>query len=317
MSYRENLSTHLLLILVAAVWGSTWAVGRFLSYGLDDANRASMGPATSAWLRYVFAVIAFMAWCWLYRDKGGPRFLPQGNKAWKYTFLMALLGTMGYQLLFMNGMKWTAAGDASLIIPMNPVFTVLLAIPLLGQKLSLRMVFGLLIGLVGVATVVGWSPNTEIPFNHRLIGAVMIALAALTWAATSNLTKMALIDGTIGTSLEIVVWYSIVGWILLTPWMLAEVWQSGIPIPNTTEWISVAYLGLIYTVLTYAWFARGIDRIGATAAASYVFLVPVFGVLSGWLLLDENIGLSMLIGFCLIVFGVREVQRESERLSAD
>ena len=191
MSYRENLSTHLLLILVAAVWGSTWAVGRFLSYGLDDANRASMGPATSAWLRYVFAVIAFMAWCWLYRDKGGARFLPQGNKAWKYTFLMALLGTMGYQLLFMNGMKWTAAGDASLIIPMNPVFTVLLAIPLLGQKLSLRMVFGLLIGLVGVATVVGWSPNTEIPFNHRLIGAVMIALAALTWAATSNLTKMA------------------------------------------------------------------------------------------------------------------------------
>ena len=36
MSYRENLSTHLLLILVAAVWGSPWAVGRFLSYGLDD-----------------------------------------------------------------------------------------------------------------------------------------------------------------------------------------------------------------------------------------------------------------------------------------
>ena len=230
---------------------------------------------------------------------------------------MALLGTMGYQLLFMNGMKWTAAGDASLIIPMNPVFTVLLAIPLLGQRLSLRMILGLLIGLFGVATVVGWSPNTEIPFNHRLIGAVMIALAALTWAATSNLTKMALIDGTIGTSLEIVVWYSIVGWILLTPWMLAEVWQSGIPIPSIAEWMSVAYLGLISTVLTYAWFARGIDRIGATAAASYVFLVPVFGVLSGWLLLDENIGVSMAIGFCLIVFGVREVQTESERLSAD
>jgi len=230
---------------------------------------------------------------------------------------MALLGTMGYQLLFMNGMKWTAAGDASMIIPMNPVFTVLLAVPLLGQRLSPRMVLGLLVGLIGVSIVVSWSPNTEIPFNHRLIGAVMIGLAALTWAATSNLTKMALLDGTIGTSLEIVVWYSIVGWVLLTPWMLVEIWQSGMPIPNATEWISVAYLGVISTVLTYAWFARGIDRIGATAAASYVFLVPVFGVLSGWLLLDESIGVSMLVGFCLIVFGVSEVQRESERLSAD
>ena len=316
MSYRENLSTHLLLLLVAAVWGSTWAIGRFLSYGIDDANRASMGPATSAWLRYVFAVLAFAAWCWVYRKRGGPRILPQGRKAWRYTFWMAILGTMGYQLLFMNGMKWTAAGDASLIIPVNPVFTVLLAVPMLGQRLSSRMVLGLVVGLAGVATVVGWSPNTDIPFEHRLIGDVMIGLAALTWAATSNLTKMALSEGTLGTSLEIVVWYSIVGWALLTPWMLFEVWSSGVPEPSAAEWVSVAYLGLISTVLTYAWFARGIDKIGATAAASYVFLVPVFGVLSGWLMLGESVGVSMLVGFCLIVIGVREVQRESERLSS-
>ncbi|MAR41857.1 MAG: hypothetical protein CMB58_002325 [Methanobacteriota archaeon] len=316
MSYRENLSTHLLLLMVAAIWGSTWAIGRFLSYGLDDANRASMGPATSAWLRYVFAVFAFAAWCWIYRNKGGPRILPRERKAWKYTFWMALLGTMGYQLLFMNGMKWTAAGDASLIIPVNPVFTVLLAVPMLGQRLSSRMVLGLFFGLAGVATVVGWSPNTDIPFEHRLIGDVMIALAALTWAATSNLTKMALSEGTVGTPLEIVVWYSIVGWALLTPWMFIEVWNTGVPEPSSAEWASVAYLGLVSTVLTYAWFARGIDRIGSTAAASYVFLVPVFGVLSGWLMLGESIGVSMLVGFCLIVFGVREVQRESEKLSS-
>ena len=216
----------------------------------------------------------------------------------------------------MNGMKWTAAGDASLIIPVNPVFTVLLAVPMLGQRLSSRMVLGLLFGLAGVATVVGWSPNTDIPFEHRLIGDVMIALAALTWAATSNLTKMALSEGTVGTPLEIVVWYSIVGWVLLTPWMLIEVWSTGVPVPSSAEWASVAYLGLVSTVLTYAWFARGIDRIGTTAAASYVFLVPVFGVLSGWLMLGESIGVSMLVGFCLIVIGVREVQRESEKLSS-
>ena len=275
-----------------------------------------MGPATSAWLRYVFAVFAFAAWCWIYRNKGGPRILPRERNAWKYTFWMALLGTMGYQLLFMNGMKWTAAGDASLIIPVNPVFTVLLAVPMLGQRLSSRMVLGLLFGLAGVATVVGWSPNTDIPFEHRLIGDVMIALAALTWAATSNLTKMALSEGTVGTPLEIVVWYSIVGWVLLTPWMLIEVWSTGVPVPSSAEWASVAYLGLVSTVLTYAWFARGIDRIGTTAAASYVFLVPVFGVLSGWLMLGESIGVSMLVGFCLIVIGVREVQRESEKLSS-
>ena len=63
-------------------------------------------------------------------------------------------------------------------------------------------------------------------------------------------------------------------------------------------------------------FAKGIELIGPTAASSYVFLVPVFGVLGGWLLLGEEIGVSMILGFVLIVVGVTEVQRESERLSA-
>ena len=312
-----NLGTHLLLLLVAIIWGSTWAVGRFLSYGMDESTGANLGPATAAWMRYLVAVIAFVAWCWIYRNRNGPRMLPHDSRSWRYTVWLGLLGTMAYQLLFMHGMKWTAAGDASLIIPINPVFTVLLAAPMLGQKVTKRMAFGLLLGIVGVGAVVGWSPNTDIPFEHRLLGDTMIVLAALAWATNSNLTKIALEEDGIGTTEELVIWYSIVGWIMLTPWMLAEIWSSGIPNPNTAEWGSIVYLGLFSTVLTYVWFARGIDRIGPTAAASYVFLVPIFGVLSGWALLDESIGASMLVGFVLIVMGVREVQRESERLRVD
>ena len=315
--FEGNLGTHLLLLLVAVIWGTTWAVARFLSYGLDESTGANLGPATAAWLRYLVVVIAFVAWCWAYKNRNGPRMLPHDSRSWRYTVWLGLLGTMAYQLLFMHGMKWTAAGDASLIIPVNPVFTVLLAAPMLGQKVTKRMAFGLLLGIVGVSVVVGWSPNTDIPFEHRLLGDAMIVLAALAWATNSNLTKIALEEDGIGTTEELVIWYSIVGWIMLTPWMLAEIWGSGIPNPNTAEWGSIVYLGLFSTVLTYVWFARGIDRIGPTAAASYVFLVPIFGVLSGWALLDESIGASMLVGFVLIVMAVREVQRESERLRAD
>jgi len=315
--FEGNLGTHLLLLLVAVIWGTTWAVARFLSYGLDESTGANLEPATAAWLRYLVVVIAFVAWCWAYRNRNGPRMLPHDSRSWRYTVWLGLLGTMAYQLLFMHGMKWTAAGDASLIIPVNPVFTVLLAAPMLGQKVTKRMAFGLLLGIVGVSVVVGWSPNTDIPFEHRLLGDAMIVLAALAWATNSNLTKIALEEDGIGTTEELVIWYSIVGWIMLTPWMLAEIWDTGIPNPNTAEWGSIVYLGLFSTVLTYVWFARGIDRIGPTAAASYVFLVPIFGVLSGWVLLDESIGASMLVGFVLIVMGVREVQRESARVRVD
>ena len=136
------------------------------------------------------------------------------------------------------------------------------------------------------------------------------------WAATSNLTKIMLSWENGYSSLEIVVWYSITGWALLSPWVIAENWGSAVPEPSSAEWLTIAYLGVISTVLSYVLFAKGIELIGPTAASSYVFLVPVFGVLGGWLLLDEEIGASMILGFALIVIGVTEVQRESERLSA-
>ena len=309
------MSTHLLLVLVAVIWGSTWAAGRFLSYGLNEDNPATLSPATSAWLRYAFAVSVFFVWSISSRGERSFRFLPPNRESWVYSIWLGLLGTMAYQLLFMHGMSWTAAGDASLIIPMNPVFTVLLAVPMLGQRISARMSVGLLIGIAGVAVVVGWSPNSGIPIEHRILGDLMVLLAALSWAATSNLTKIMLSWESGYSSLEIVVWYSVTGWALLFPWVIAENWGSAVPDPSSAEWITIAYLGVISTVLSYVLFAKGIELIGPTAASSYVFLVPVFGVLGGWLLLDEEIGASMILGFVLIVVGVTEVQRESERLS--
>lgn len=315
--WKKNLGTHLLLVLVAVIWGSTWAAGRFLSYGLNEDSPATLSPATSAWLRYAFAVSVFFAWSIVSRGERSFRFLPPDRKSWIFSIWLGFLGTMAYQLLFMHGMSWTAAGDASLIIPMNPVFTVLLAIPMLGQKISTRMSLGLLVGISGVVVVVGWSPNSGIPIEHRILGDTMILFAALSWAATSNLTKIMLSWEKGYSSLEIVVWYSVSGWILLSPWMLFENWGLPIPEPSSAEWLTIAYLGIISTVLSYVLFAKGIELIGPTAAASYVFLVPVFGVLGGWLLLDEEIGVSMILGFILIVVGVTEVQRESERLSVD
>ncbi|HJL54791.1 MAG: DMT family transporter [Candidatus Thalassarchaeaceae archaeon] len=317
---EESLVTHLLLLMVVIIWGSSWAVGRILSSGLDSERPATLDPATAAWLRYAVVVVMFFAWC-TYKSLSGGRIraLPPDRITWVSVLWIGFFGVMIYQLLFMHGMKWTAAGDASLIIPINPVFTALLAAPMLGQPISRKMALGLLLGMAGVTAVVGWSPNVDIPFKHRIVGDAMIMLAALSWATTSNLTKriMERRGGEAEASaLEIVIWYSFVGWLMLTPWMLYELWGSPLPAPTVVEWVSIVYLGAFSTVLAYVWFAIGIERLGPTAAASYVFLVPVFGVMTGWGLLGERIGASMLVGFALIVVGVREVQRESERLEA-
>ena len=311
MGNEKHLGVHGLMILVVFSWGMAWAVGRILALGLP--------PMTGAWLRYVLTMVLFYAWFAGRALKGKQaNWLPSGRQTWKTLTLIAITGVLGYQLFFMNGMRYTAAGDASLIITFNPIFTVLLAAPMLGQEITRRMFLGLFCGFSGVAVVTGWSPNTDIPFEERILGDFMILLAALCWAMTTNNTKR-MMEQRNGeqeaTTLEIVVWYSLIGTALLTPLAAWETWQYGFPEPTLNDWYAVIYLAAISTVLAYYWFAIGVEKLGATAAASYIFLMPVFGVLGGVLLLGEKLGWTLFLGFILIAMGVRVVQRESERLS--
>ena len=310
MSFANQWRVHGLMILVVFSWGMSWAVGRILALGLP--------PMTGAWLRYVLTMVLFYLWFLGRALKGNEvNWLPTGRQTWRTLTLIAITGVLGYQVFFMNGMRLTAAGDASLIITFNPIFTVLLAAPMLGQQISRKMFVGLFCGFIGVGVVTGWSPNTDIPFEDRILGDLMILLASLNWAMTTNNTKR-MMEQRNGeqkaTTLEIVVWYSLIGTVLLTPLAAWETWQHGIPEPTLTDWYAIIYLAAISTVLAYYWFAIGVEKLGATAASSYIFLMPVFGVLGGVILLDENIGWTLLLGFILIVIGVRVVQRESEAL---
>ena len=310
MSFVNQWRVHGLMILVVFCWGMAWAVGRILALGLP--------PMTGAWLRYVLTMVLFYLWFLGRALKGNEvNWLPTGRQTWRTLTLIAITGVLGYQVFFMNGMRLTAAGDASLIITFNPIFTVLLAAPMLGQQISRKMFVGLFCGFIGVAVVTGWSPNTDIPFEDRILGDLMILLASLNWAMTTNNTKR-MMEQRNGeqkaTTLEIVVWYSLIGTVLLTPLAAWETWQHGIPEPTLTDWYAIIYLAAISTFLAYYWFAIGVEKLGATAASSYIFLMPVFGVLGGVILLDENIGWTLLLGFILIVIGVRVVQRESEAL---
>ena len=302
----RGLNVHLLMLMVSMIWGGSWAVGRLLALSLP--------PATGAWMRYIACMIAFYMW-FGYKAASGQdvRWLPGSRDSWWRVSVIALFAVMGYQLLFMHGMRFTAAGDASLIITMNPIFTVLLAAPILGQRITRKMIYGLFLSFIGVVVVTGWSPNTDIPLDERLRGDLMIMLAALCWATATNLTRIMLeSEGEHGaTSTEIVVWYSLVGTILLTPWWLLDVYHVGFQVPNNEDLLAILYLSILSTVLAYIWFVVGVERIGATSASSYVFLVPPFGVLGGWLLLGERLGVSLIIGFLLIVGGVRAVQKES------
>lgn len=292
----KNATTHVKLLIVAVIWGLGWVAGRVAAQDIP--------PFTAGWARYILAVGCFLVFL-----KVTKQWVLPNKKQWKLIVAIGFLSTFLYQAFFMYGMKWTAAGDASLMITFNPLFTAILAVPFLGEKFDNRLASGLLLAVTGVAVLAWYSPNVDIPVNERLLGDALIGLSALSWACTTILMKKAMTGEDAMSPLHLTVWSSVAGLLIQTPATIWEYSQVGFPTNASIEaWSWLAFLAIFSTVLSYVWFADGIKKIGASKTSFYVYLVPIFGIFSGWLLLDEKLGISLAVSFILIAGGVYLVQ---------
>ena len=306
----KHAAVHVKLLLVAAIWGLGWPAGRIVA--------TEVSPIYAAWLRYVMVAVLFIAYMKRKRDWSYPS--PSQCKMIAY---IAFFSTFVYQAMFMYGMKYTAAGDASLVITFNPLFTSVLAVVFLGERFTQRLLIGLSLAFTGMLVIFTQSPNTDIPEIERWFGNAFIAGAALTWAASSIFMKKLMSETPEDakeplTPVLVTVWASLIGLLFLTPWAGIEVLRGGASNPSFESWLAIGFLAIFSTVLAYVWFADGIHIIGAGKASFYVYLVPPFGILGGWFILGEQLGPTLIAAFILIVSGVAIAQKhehESEQAS--
>ncbi|MBT7961015.1 MAG: DMT family transporter [Euryarchaeota archaeon] len=296
----KNLLVHMKLIFVVIVWGIGWPAGRVIAQDI--------APFAASWIRYVVAVALFV----IYLKLSNQWMIPTRGE-WKRIAWIGFFATCLYQAFFMVGMKYTAAGDASLMITFNPFFTAVLAIFFLNEAMHWRLGAGIALGLAGVTVLFLYSPNVDIPFYERALGDALIAGAAFAWACNSIQMKIAMTQPAEDSDrclspLQLTVWSSVIGLVMLTPIAAVETAVMGIPEPSFDGWVAILFLAIFSTVVSYVWFADGILTIGAGKSSLYVYLVPIFGIYSGYLLLDEKLGASLLIAFVLIVGGVALAQ---------
>lgn len=297
----NNLRVHLKLLLVATIWGVSWPAGRIVA--LDTP------PVLASWIRYIIACVLFL----IYLKFSNNLTLPS-SRQWKNIFLIGFCSTFLYQLFFMLGMARTAAGDASLMITLNPLFTAILASLFLKEAFTKRHSLGVVMGFSGVLILFLASPNTNLNVAERWLGNAFIACSALSWASATVLMKNLMTDTETeeGMSpLHLTVWSSVAGLVFLTPFLIGEsIQQNGIHSPSTNAWYGIVFLAILSTVFSYVWYADGVKKIGAGKAALYVYLIPPFGILGGFVLLNEQLGLSLLASFIMIAGGVAIAQSE-------
>ncbi|MBJ61600.1 MAG: hypothetical protein CMB54_06810 [Euryarchaeota archaeon] len=305
-SYNSRL-IYILMLFVAFFWGLAWPVGRILATDLLNY------PFSVMFLRYIFAIPVLFGWLWFKEGNVIPM-----KRDYSYLLLLAFTSVFLYQVGYMYGMQRTAASDASLIIGFNPVSVSILSVFILSHNLTRNGLLGIFLSFIGVLLIFLASPNSDIDFYDRLVGNAYIMFGAFAYAIYVVVMRryVLLTKRKPLSSLATISWASLVGCILFVPFVVLEApWER---IWVNQEWFLIAYLGVLSTALCYVFFAMGIETIGANKAASFINVVPVFGILSSWIWIGENLGFVQIVSFILIYYGVKLVnQQPAEKLSKE
>ena len=287
------LRIHLQLLGMAILWGASWPWGRVVAQAMPTFVASSM--------RFFIAIIPLVIWLYAAnRFRYAKKLRPN---QWLGLFLTALLGVFGYSTFFIWGLKYVPAGQATVIVATNPVFTTIFAIWLFKEKWNKWVANGMVIAVAGSLLAMTKGEPTQMLTNFGF-GQLLLLGALVCWVAYTLLARKVLvgIDSLTATTIS-----SIFGFLLLfIGALIAESWQDWAIVftLDQSTWFSLLGLALGATVLAYAWYFDGVKYLGAGNTAAYIILVPILGILFSAIWLNEQVDSSLLIGGTLAVSGL-------------
>lgn len=285
MTVRDNKLLYFATVAVfVLLWSSAFAAGKI-------ALQVSP-PQLFLGLRFFLAGVLMLGFAFAVGS-----YRPIGWKGWALLAVLGVLNQAGYQGLAWEAMGTVTSSLVAVIISMNPIFIALLAVPVLGERMSPRRGLGLLLGIAGVVIVL----NSRITVSGEDIGGILIMVVSLSSVVLGSvLFKKFQIDAPISVT---------VGGQFLTAGILL------LAIGGLTEDPSQIVFGADYVwVMAYIVFGVSIGGVGlwfyllthgsASDASALHFLMPPFGLLFGWLLLGEQAAPGDFIGIVPIAIGI-------------
>ena len=282
---------YLALVLTTIVWSSSLIFFKLV------ANQ--VGPIIFVALRFTLATPLLLL---LTLQFGRKQNFGNIKKNWKVVFIAGLSGPFLSQILQYIGLAMTTASDALLLMNLTPIFAVILAAPILKEKITLDKVLGLLIATIGVTLIVlNNSPEIPIPQVQRIIGDIIVIVSTAFFAINGISGKMA-IKNEYAVS---VTFYS-------TLFAVPFIWISAAFLEDVTvlfsmsieAWLIVTWVAIVNTVLAFILYYESMKYIEASLVQIILNLVAVWGVLFSVTILGETITILLIVGGILTVIGV-------------
>lgn len=294
---KNFLKGALALSLAAAIWGGMYVVSKIILGYIQ--------PWLLLEMRFIISlfVLGFITW-W----KG----------LWKIqrqdVFKMALIGLVGYTgsigMQFV-GTDLSSAAMGSLITAASPALISIFAFYILKERLHINKITALILATIGVLCVIGF-PSTNNQTESMYLGNIILFGAAITWAIYTVLSK---VQTQKYSSLTVTTWSNLFGVIFTIPIVIWEQEVTPTDLPEDVWiWLGVLYLGIISTAVAFYFWNKGFEYLDASTGSLFFFLQPVVGSLLGFLLLDESLGITFLLGACLIGIGVYLSSKEKKIL---
>lgn len=266
------------LLALGAVWGIAFFFMRIAA--------PALGMGLTAELRALAATLFLLAVCAFVHQ----RVALAAN--WRTYAWVGLINNALPFLCFAFAARHLPAGYLAILNGSSALFTALIAAAVLGESLTRGKIAGIVIGLIGIALIVQLGP---IVIDTWKLAAIVVALAgSALWGWGGVLIKqraarLPLMGFAAGTTLAATLYLS-------PSWLTAPTadWSLSTAAAGVT-------LGLLCTGIAYLWFFSLIRDVGAAKTMAVTFLVPVFGVFWGWLLLDEPVTLGMIIGIAVVL----------------
>ena len=272
----------LLFIAMSVIWGIPYL---FIKIALLELN-----PVVVVFARVGIAALILI-----------PIAIHQGvlrplRQRWLVLVGLAFVQIVGPFLLISFGEQHITSSLTSLLIAADPILVALLALRFdpTERVTGIRSI-GLLIGIVGVAVLLGFDVGGD---EQKLLGAAMVLLAALGYAASALLIRRPTISAL--PRLGVVSVLCLISTIVLLP---LAVLQLPNKIPNAEVIASLLVLGLICTALAYLIFFALIAEVGASRGTVITYVNPAVSVFLGVTLLSEPLNAAIIIGFLLILLG--------------
>ncbi len=286
MTARATPIEWLLFVALGFMWGSSYL---FIKLAVD-----SFGTFTLIALRLLIGA-AFL-WVVLRASRTA---LPRERRIYGHLVVMALVNiALPFTLI-----TWAEQSvDSALAAILNstvPLFVIVIAPMFLPEEpIRVNGVVGLAIGFIGVVLLV--SPGL-VTATGDLWGSLALLASSLTYAIGNvyNRRNVRGLPPLIPAVFQVTFALVIVGTLAL---VLERPWETSTP--DLEAWFSIVWLGIFGSGLAYLVYFRLLGRWGATRTALVAYLLPVFGIVLGYLVLDERIDVTLILGTAFIIAGV-------------